>query len=298
MDRKLRILTNNIHTSYACELARLGHDFFVEKDVWDTHLRPKPENWKPVDLSTEKNFDLILVNHNWDLPKKYMALNAPMIFSVLADCSEGTFPEWIEDRVEAVTFLGKEVYDRWKFENPLKKRILELGLESSPFRSKDRSPATILTVGCNIGRRWDKGHCQYVTVAGFLPLTLVGPDNEGLPGAVGNVTYNELLDFYASYQIYFNPGPIVGISMIEAMMSGMPVVTFRTINLTDMIQNGVNGFVVDTVDGAVMRLRQLREDPELRKIMGAASRATALQRFSFQRWARGWELLFSTALDE
>lgn len=195
-----------------------------------------------------------------------------------------------------MTFLGKEVHDRWQFKNSLKKRILELGLDSSPFVIGDRSNETILTVGSSVGKRWDKGHCPLVTVHRFLPIMLVGPGNEGLPGAIGDVSYEELLHFYSSCQIYFNPGPVVGISMVEAMMSGMPVVTFRTINLCDLIQNGVNGFVVDTVDGAVMRLRQLREDIGLRMAMGAASLETALARFSFERWARSWEFLFGEVI--
>lgn len=293
LSQKLRILTNNIHTSYSCELARLGHDFFVEDDVWDENLRPRPENWKKKAPGHSVNFDLILVNHDWDLAKQYSRLGLPMIFSVLADCSEGKFPQDLEERVAAVTFLGKEVYHRWSFRNSLKKRVIELGLDATPFESGDRSRGGILTVGCNIGKRWDKGHCSYVTASQFQKIMLVGPGNEGLPGAIGNVSREELLRLYATSQIYFNPGPVVGISMVEAMLSGLPVVTFRTINLCDLIQDGVNGFVVDTVDGAVLRLRELQEDPGLRMSMGAAGQETARARFSFERWARNWEYLFS-----
>ncbi len=296
MNKKLRILTNNVHTSYSCELARLGHEFYVDNDVWDLSLRPKPKNWKKVsDRGFAEHFDLILVNHDWDLARHYSPVNVPMVFSVLADCSEGVFPSSLEDRCDAVTFLGKEVYDRWRFQSPVKKRVVELGLHFDPYVNGDRSNnSRILTVGCNIKSRWDKGHCPYVTVSQFLPLTLVGPGNEGLPGSIGNVPYDELLNLYSTSQIYFNPGPVAGISMVEAMMSGMPVVTFRTINLTDLIQNGVNGFVVDTVDGAVLRLRELQEDPGLRMSMGAAAQETALDRFSFERWQRNWDFLFSS----
>lgn len=297
--KKLRILTNNVHTSYSCELARLGHHFFVEDDKWDFDLRPKPENWKKtLDRGFVELYDLILVNHDWELAERYSKIKAPMIFSILADCSEGVFPEKIEERVEAVTFLGKEVYDRWRLKNPLKKRILELGLHPDVYVNGDRALSRILTVGCNIGKRWDKGHCPLVTVSKFAPITVVGPGNDDIPGAIGYLPYEKLLQQYSSCQMYFNPGPIVGISMVEAMMSGMPLVTFRTINLTDLIQNGVNGFVVDTVDGAVMKLRQLQDDPGLRMSMGAAAQETAFERFSFERWARNWEYLFSAVVKQ
>lgn len=295
--KKLRILTNNIHTGYSFELARLGHDFHSLNDSWDI-TRPRLENWKTVDLRwARKNlkFDLILVNHDWALAADLLDFGAPMIFSVLADGSEGVFPKAPEERCSAVTFLGKEAAERWKLENPLKKRVIELGIGEN-FKVEDRSGPSFLTVGNNVGKRWDKGHCAYVTVAEFLPLMLVGPGNEGLPGAAGPVPYERLLELYATSKVYFNPGPIVGISMAEAMMAGMPVVTFRTINLSDLIQNGVNGFVVDTVDGALLRLRQLEADPGLRMAMGAASRETAEARFSFERWRRDWNFLFESVL--
>lgn len=302
--RKLRILTNNVHTSYACELARLGHDFLVENGNWDDHLRPRPENWKTLTVGDVKQSlsvaavkpDLILVNHDWELAEKYSSIDAPMIFSVLADCSEGEFPVAIEERASAVTFLGKEVHDRWVFRNPLKKRILELGMDGSPFVVGERKIAGVLTVGSSIGKRWDKGHYAYAVTTQFVPITLVGPGNEDLRGSIGVVTYEKLLELYGDYQVYFNPGPICGISMVEAMMAGMALVTFRTINLCDLIVDGVNGYIVDTVDGAVNRLRQLKDDIGLRMTLGAAARETAMERFSIERWKRSWEYLFGECL--
>lgn len=296
--RSLRILTNNVHTAYSAELARLGHEFHSANDSWDI-TRPRPENWKAVDLRwARKNlkFDLILVNHDWGLASDLLDFGDPMIFSVLADGSEGVFPRAIEERCAVVTFLGKEAADRWKLENPLKKRIIELGIDGTNFKVEDRSGPTFLTVGNQIGKRWDKGHCAYTTVSEFLPLALVGPGNDGLPGALGPVSYERLLELYATSKVYFNPGPIVGISMAEAMMAGLPVVTFRTINLRGLIRDGVNGFVVDTVDGALLRLRELEADPGLRMAMGAASRETAEARFDFDRWQRNWDFTFENIL--
>lgn len=295
MPGKLRILTNNIHTGYSFELARLGHDFCALGDSWDI-TRPRPENWKTVDLGKEKEFDLILINHDWSLASRCLTLGAPMIFSVLADGSEGVFPKAIEERCSVVTFLGKEAAERWKLVNPLKKRVVELGI-SENLKVEDRSGPAFLTVGNNVGKRWDKGHCTYVTISAFLPLMLVGPGNEGLPGAAGPVPYERLLELYATCKVYFNPGPIMGIAMAEAMMAGMPVVTFRTINLCDLIKDGVNGFMVDTVDGALLRLRELEADPGLRMAMGAASRETAEARFGFEKWRRNWNFLFSEVVE-
>src|SRR5262249_46157953 len=156
-----------------------------------------------------------------------------------------------------------------------KKRVIEMGVDASPFTERVGDHVGVLTVGHRIGKRWDKGHCPYVTVSQFIPLTLVGPGNEDLPGAVGTVAHARLMEMYSRYRVYFNPGPIIGISVAEAMMAGMPVVAFRPINLCDLIVDGVNGFVVDTVDGAILKIRRLLDDPALAARMGAAAKESA-----------------------
>lgn len=64
--------------------------------------------------------------------------------------------------------------------------------------------------------------------------------------------------------IYFQPGWI-GLSVVEAMAYGKPVLTFRRSDQTlqcveyHYIQDGVNGYIVDDMDGL---LRRVRDTPE------------------------------------
>jgi len=289
----MRILTHNIHSGYDAELAKTGHDFHVlgASKAWDPEVRAVPENWTFIERP-EGPYDCILLNHDWAMFEKVKDLDAPMIFGIIADCSEGVFPPEIEDRCSAVVFLAPEVADRWEMKDSSKKCVIEMGVDEAPFLGHVGNTETVLTVGHRIGKRWDKGHCPYVTVHPFIPLTLVGPGNEGLPGAVGSVPQAKLLEFYAHSRVYFNPGPIVGISVAEAMMAGLPIVTFRPINLIDVIEDGVHGYVVDTVDGAVLKLRRLLENPGLAFSMGERARERAREVFSSERFVRRWNALF------
>lgn len=292
--RPLRILTHNIHTGYDAELAKTGHEFFVLDTFkpWDPEVRTRPVNWRHVDDPAGMEFDAILVSHVWDFAERFGKLDAPMIFSVIADCSEGVFPRAIEERCSAVSFLAGEVAARWELREPRKKRVLEMGIDPAPFLERVGDHAGVLTVGHRIGKRWDKGHCPYVTVSQFIPLTIVGPGNEDLPGAAGTVTHGRLMEMYSRYRVYFNPGPIIGISVAEAMMAGMPVVAFRPINLCGLIEDGVNGYVVDTVDGAILRIKRLLDDPELASKMGRAAGVSARERFDSSRFVARWDALF------
>jgi glycosyltransferase involved in cell wall biosynthesis len=69
---------------------------------------------------------------------------------------------------------------------------------------------------------------------------------------------------------------------VQYMAVGLPVVARRMGSNAEIIQDGVNGFLVETEDEWRARLRLLIEDAELRKRMGVAARETVLERFSTQ----------------
>ena len=67
---------------------------------------------------------------------------------------------------------------------------------------------------------------------------------------------------------------------VQYMAVGLPVVARRMGSNAEIIQDGVNGFLVETEDEWRDRLRLLIQDAALRKRMGAAARATVVERFS------------------
>jgi glycosyltransferase involved in cell wall biosynthesis len=67
---------------------------------------------------------------------------------------------------------------------------------------------------------------------------------------------------------------------VQYMAVGLPVVAQRMGSNASIIEDGVNGFLVETQDQWYDRLRTLVEQPDLRRRMGAAARATVVERFS------------------
>jgi glycosyltransferase involved in cell wall biosynthesis len=67
---------------------------------------------------------------------------------------------------------------------------------------------------------------------------------------------------------------------IQYMAVGLPVVARRLGSNSEIISDGVNGFLVETDDEWRARLRLLIDDVELRQKMGAAARDTVVERFS------------------
>lgn len=69
---------------------------------------------------------------------------------------------------------------------------------------------------------------------------------------------------------------------VQYMAVGLPVVARRMGSNAEIIEDGVNGFLVETESEWRDRLRALIEDADLRKRMGAAARQTVVERFSTQ----------------
>jgi len=73
-----------------------------------------------------------------------------------------------------------------------------------------------------------------------------------------------------------------GVSPVEAMASGLPVVTGRSGGLQETVEDGVTGFLFQPgdVDTHAQLLHKLAQDPILRVRLGANGRKRAISRFS------------------
>ncbi len=74
-----------------------------------------------------------------------------------------------------------------------------------------------------------------------------------------------------------------GLTVTEAMWKGAAVVGGRVGGIRHQIQDGVNGFLVATVEQAAQRIVQLVRDPDLRRRLGTAARETVRRRFLMSR---------------
>ena len=103
----------------------------------------------------------------------------------------------------------------------------------------------------------------------------------GLPVIfAGFLHKEELASAYASSDVFVMPSltETLGLVVLEAMCSGLPVVAARAGGIPEMIEDGVSGFLVDDDGTAIDRIAQLLESAEKRTAMGAAARAHASQR--------------------
>jgi glycosyltransferase involved in cell wall biosynthesis len=80
---------------------------------------------------------------------------------------------------------------------------------------------------------------------------------------------------------------LLGLSVLEAMASGTPVVASRTGGLPEVVRDGETGFLVPPGDVSALhdRLDQLLRDQALARRMGRAARDLVLDRFTWRATA-------------
>ena len=97
---------------------------------------------------------------------------------------------------------------------------------------------------------------------------------------MGGVPPEQMPQLYRQSDLFIMSSAHEGMSnaMLEAMASGLPIVTTRCEGVDELIAD--NGRVVDGPDGLVQALQALARDPGRRREMGAASRSQA-ERFTW-----------------
>ncbi len=118
---------------------------------------------------------------------------------------------------------------------------------------------------------------------------------------IGPQTHEDLSAIYASADIFVAPSVTAkdggregfGLTVIEAMASGLPVIASRTGGITDIITNEVNGLLAEEkdVNQLAESINRLITDKELRKMLVKNAYETA-QKYSYKNIAsRYFELI-------
>ncbi|CAN7655943.1 glycosyltransferase family 4 protein [Bosea sp. LjRoot90] len=109
-------------------------------------------------------------------------------------------------------------------------------------------------------------------------------------GAVGGSARTHALGSAKALLHLINFEEPFGLSVIEALACGTPVIASRRGSMPELIEHGVTGFLVDSVDEAVAAIARLSE------IDRAACRAAVAARFTVERMADRYLELYRSIL--
>jgi glycosyltransferase involved in cell wall biosynthesis len=111
-------------------------------------------------------------------------------------------------------------------------------------------------------------------------------------GEIGGAEKDELLRSARALLFPIDWEEPFGLVMIEAMASGTPVIAWRRGSVPEIIDQGVTGFIVNDIDGAVDAVRRIGE------IDRAICRMTFETRFDVARMARQYVSAYERAIED
>jgi Glycosyl transferases group 1 len=167
-------------------------------------------------------------------------------------------------------------------------RVVEHGIVDPGPRYTGELPHAVAVINEARRRARVTGTDLLERFAEAAPVDLFGMDATALGGE--ELPQEALHDEMARRRLYLHPirWTSLGLSLLEAMHLGMPVVALGTTEVHEAVppEAGVVSTKLDVLAGA---MRRLIADPEEARARGEAARAAVLERYGLERFLADWD---------
>lgn len=305
--RPLKVLTWHTHGSYLYYLSQAPHEFYVLSKPdrpagyggrcghipWGDNVHDMP-----LDQVRAHEFDCIVFQqaHQYEhdqhayfsaaqraLPRIFVEHDPPRAHPT-------DTPHTVNDRstlLVHVTHFNALMWDCRQ--TPV--RVIEHGVRipaGVTYRGDLARGLVVINQLAKRGRRL--GADIYCQAREQVPLDLVGMEAVAL-GGLGEIEHAALPAFAAHYRFLFSPirYTSLGLSVIESMMVGMPIVALATAEMATVIDNGESGFIDTSMAPLLAAMHDLVHDPGLARQLGERARRRAQERFGIERFSADWD---------
>jgi glycosyltransferase involved in cell wall biosynthesis len=196
----------------------------------------------------------------------------------------------------AATFVEKGVPGSKLFVNPYGVDLGRFCRSEDPPPQRRNDGIDVLHVGRVSIRKGVHYLADAVSRVHGARLTLVGAPEEGIDrllrrpsiSVVGAVAGHKLPGWYREADVFCLLSVEEGLALVivQAMAMGLPVIATPNTGAEELIEHGVNGFIVPARDpaAAAERIQQLADDDALRRRMGESARARVTERFNWTHY--------------
>jgi hypothetical protein len=311
-DRPLNILCALNHEAYQATLAKTGHNFYMlnhpKFHKWDTKERKMPVNIIPLpgqdivqQLKMDIAFDLVLSQNRIDHYPIMIQLATQLNCPLLQMEHTLPWPDWDDKTTEKIghlkcdhdIFVSDFSAGAW-FHDPDDPNIsiIKHGMDTEYWNGWVGGDGAVMTAVWDYIRR-DRicGFSLWQEVTKGLKPNPWG-ETPGLSKMADNSDH--LRELYRKASVFLNTTlwSSCPFSLLEAMSVGCPVVTTATTMMPEFIEDGVNGFITNDPVTMNERLKELINDPNMARTIGAAGRETVVQQFGQERFLKEWNEAF------
>jgi glycosyltransferase involved in cell wall biosynthesis len=304
----VRILLWHVHGSWTTALVQGDHEYLLpvipdrgpdgrgRAQTWDWPAAARevtPEEGPDLDVDVvllQRPHELERLAESWlggrrpgrDVPAVYVEHNAPQ-----GRIAEMRHPA--ADRSDLTIVHVTHFNDLFWDGGSTPSRVIEHGVVDPGYRYTGELPRAVVVI--NEARRRGRvtGTDLLPRLNGVVPIDLFGMD-AGALGGVENPPQHLLHDEMARRRVYLHPirWTSLGLSLIEAMHLGMPVVALATTEAPEAVPPAA-GTVSTDVRLLAEEVRRLVADPGLACERGVAARAAALDRYGLERFLADWD---------
>jgi hypothetical protein len=308
----MRILLWHVHGSWTTAFVQGGHDYLLpvlpdrgpdglgRARTWDwpaaaVELPPERLRDEQIDaVVLQRPAELALVRE-WtgrepgrDLPAVFLEHNAPEPHPVH---SRHPLADRADIPIAHVTFFNQLFWDSGRAPTT----VIEHGVVDPGERYTGEVPASAVVVNEPVRRGRMVGTDLLAAFGADAPVDLFGNlDGPTPPGVrhLGDLRQDAMHSEMARRRLYLHPvrWTSLGLSLIEAMHLGMPVVALGSTEVAEAVPPAAG--VVSTVPARLRAaVRAYVHDAEAARLAGKAARAHALDRYGLSRFLRDWDRL-------
>ncbi|HEX2411378.1 MAG TPA: glycosyltransferase family 4 protein [Solirubrobacteraceae bacterium] len=303
----MRVLLWHVHGAWTTAFVHGKHEYTVPVvadrgpdgvGIARTYSWPDGVRELPPDRLRDEEFDVVVLQRPhelerlaeaWlgprpgrDLPAVYVEHNAPQ-----GRISEMRHPA--ADRPDLVLVHVTHFNALFWDAGSTPTRVVEHGIVDPGVRYTGELPRAAVVINEARRRARVTGTDLLDRFAEAAPLDLFGMDAGSL-GGVEDLPQDDLHDEIARRRVYLHPirWTSLGLSLLEAMHLGMPVVALGTTEAHEAVpaEAGTVSTRLDVLEDAV---RRLVADPAEARDRGAAARAAALERYGLERFLADWD---------
>jgi hypothetical protein len=298
----------HVHGSYSTSLVQGSHTYLIptlpdrgpdgrgRARTWswpDTAVEVSPDEAADADVDVvvlQRPEELSDLAERWlggrvpgrDVPAIYLEHNAPQ-GRIAEMCHPAA--DRLDLTVVHVTHFNALLWDC----GTTPTRVIEHGIPDPGYRYTGELESVAVAVNEPVRRGRVTGTDLLERFANVAPVDLFGMKVREL-GGFEDPTQAELHREMPRRRVYLHPirWTSLGLTLLEAMHLGMPVVALSTTEVPDAVppEAGVVSNDLEVLDDAIRRL--LRE-PEQARLMGKAAREAALERYGLDRFLTDWD---------
>ncbi|MGA5898716.1 glycosyltransferase [Streptomyces venetus] len=313
----MRILIWHVHGSWTTAFVQGPHTYVVPvtPDRGPDGLgRARTWDWPdsvvevPPERLRDEEIDVVVLQrpHELALVDRWLGRRPPLVY-LEHNAPHGSSPGVPDTRHPAadlpgVTLVHVTHFNRLMWDaGPAPSTVIEHGIIDPGQLWTGELDRAAVAVNEPLRRGRTTGTDLLPAFAEAAPLDVFGMGTHGLAERLGipadrcrshELTQAALHTAMARRRVYVHPvrWTSLGLSLLEAMHLGMPVVALATTEVTEAVPPGA-GVVSNRIEELTDAVRDFVADPQHARVVGEGARAAALARYGLTRFLDDWERL-------